>query len=246
MSLLSGLPTFIAQAQSTAFAVDSVMEPPPNGAVDHFLQVDMLSDEMNIPATSRSPSAARISSVSETSEVPAKEPVEEGANHSEAEVEGAIMVEVDNNEHQLTPMPERNSPELPLFLPEDKSPERGERGVTPPLRSPSIPVFQSIVNKETGKGKGKATDISRSRSPSEPLFLPMPSSSSSDVEIVNESLQKIQKKGTTTADIFKGPRRRFLGVVPPFVLGVSSRRVPPKRMPQIRSRINRKSPFCEL
>jgi len=191
---------------------------PPLDSVDDLPRVDVLSDEMNVPEASRSPSAARISSVSENSEVPARDLVQDGAQHSEAEVEGAIMVDVDNNEHQLTPVPERerDSPELPLFLPETKSPERGERGVTPLLRSPSIPLFQSMD--KIGTGKGKKTDVSRSGSPPEPLFLPMPSSSSSDVEIVEESLQR--NRGIS-AGKFNGPRRRFLGVIVPFVPGLS-------------------------
>jgi hypothetical protein len=189
---------------------------PPPDPVDDLPHVDVLSDEMSVPDASRSPSAAHISSVSESSEVPARDLVQDGAQHSEAEVEGAVMVDMDNNEHQSTPVPERGSPELPLFFPEAKSPERGERRVTPLLRSPSIPLFQSID--KIGTGKGKKTGVSRSRSPSEPLFLPMPSSSSSDVEIVEESLQK--NRGIATGK-FNGPRRRFLGVSVPFVRGVS-------------------------
>jgi hypothetical protein len=49
----------------------------------------------------------------------------------------------------------------------------------------------------------------------------VPSSSSSDVEIVEES---IKKKLPITIGSFKGPRRQFLGVVPPFLPGVSSKR----------------------
>ena len=207
------------------------MEQPQPDSVDDLPRVDVLSDEMNVPEASRSPSAAHISSVSESSEVPAPDLVQDGAQHSEAEVEGAIMADMDNNEHQLTPVPERGSPELPLFLPEDKSPERGERGVTPLLRSPSIPLFQSIG--KMGSGKGKKT---QSRSPSEPLFLPMPSSSSSDVEIVGESLQK--DSGVATGK-FKGPRRRFLGVMVPFVRGVSTTGEPRPGYPRRRWRFIR-------
>lgn len=187
----------------------------------------MLSDDLNIPDTSRSPSA-RLSSVSGSD---AREAEREIAHQEEAEVEGAIMIDANGSEHQRTPVPETSlRTPLPPALPSISS-VNGEhpidgRGTASLLRSPSIPLFQSIDN-------DKSKEPSRSRSSSLPLFLPVASSaSSSDRETVKKSTRK---QNILSTGRINPPRRKFIGVNVPYVPGLSRKR-PQKRTPQKGSR----------
>ncbi|KIM25194.1 hypothetical protein M408DRAFT_331301 [Serendipita vermifera MAFF 305830] len=185
-----------------------------------FPLVEMLSDDPNVPDTSRSPSAARLSSVVRSD---APEPVQSAASdivhEEEAEVENVIMAEADASERQSTPVlgpgsttsPRPVSPSAPAKG-VDSRPTRQEEDEM--LRSPSIPLFQPV-----GAGEEEAT--SKSRSSSVPLFLPISSSPSGDEQV------PVVQSAKGKAELANGavyPRRRFLGVNVPFIPGLSRRR----------------------